>query len=84
FLCESLTGSLRQSFTPLPPISTDLSSNLNKSLTIPSTVLPPSISPPLVTTEETSAIQEEKKEFTRRLLSKSLHRESNNLPTDKT
>ncbi|CAF2865348.1 unnamed protein product [Rotaria sp. Silwood2] len=83
-VCESLTGSIRQSYTPLPPISIDPPSNLTKSLTIPSTNPPPSISPPLITAEETSAIQEEKKEFTRRLLSKSLHRELNILPSDKT
>ncbi len=38
----------------------------------------------MITSEETPAIQEKKEEFTRQLLSKSLHRESNNLPiTDK-
>lgn len=38
----------------------------------------------MITPEETPAIQEKKEEFTRRLLSKSLHREPSNLLTDKT
>lgn len=83
-VCESLTGNFPSSYTPLPPISTDANSNLTKSLTIPPTSSPPSISPPLVTTEEAPAIQEKKQEFTRRLLSKSLHRESTTVPTNKT
>jgi len=72
------------STTDVPSILTEPISNLKKSLIIPSTDLLPSISPPLITAEETPAIQEKKEEFTRRLLSKSLHREPNILPTDKT
>jgi len=75
---------LTVSTTDVPSIPTDPPSNLTKSLIIPSTDLLPSISPPLITAEETPAIQEKKEEFTRRLLSKSRHCESNILPTDKT
>lgn len=70
--------------TDLPDVSTDLPLDLTNSLLVPSTDVLPSISPPLITTEQTSEIQEKKEEFTRQLLSKSLHRESNNLPTEKT
>ena len=63
----------------MPPIQTDPSSNL----TVPAADPQPSISPPLITGEETPAIQEKKEEFTRRLLSKSLHREPTVLSTDK-
>jgi hypothetical protein len=65
------------------PITDLPSADLTKSLIVPPTNLLPSISPPLINSEETPAIQEKKEEFTRRLLSKSLHRESNILPTDK-
>jgi hypothetical protein len=60
-----------------------MSSNLSKSLTIPSTDPLPSVSPPLITTEETPDIQEKKDEFARRLLLKSLHREPPILPVNK-
>jgi len=80
---SNLTKSLIVSTTDVPSILTEPISNLKKSLIIPSTDLLPSISPPLITAEETPAIQEKKEEFTRRLLSKSLHRESNILPIDK-
>ncbi len=57
--------------------------DLSQSLIVPPTNLLPSISPPLITSEETPAIQEKKEEFTRRLLSKSFHRESNIVPIEK-
>ena len=81
---ESLTATARSAYTPLPPIPTDTVTTFAKSITVPSADLPPSISPPLVTAEESPTIQEKKNEFTRRLLSKSLHRESTALSTDTT
>ncbi|CAF3336885.1 unnamed protein product [Rotaria socialis] len=83
-VCESLTGSFLPSYTPLPPIPTDPVPNLTSSLTIPPTAPLPSISPPLVTAEQIPAIQEKKDEFTRRLLSKSFHREATVLSNNKT
>ena len=68
--------------TDLSPVSTEPepTTDLTKSLLVLPTNTLPSLSPPLITPEETPAIQEKKQEFTRQLLSKSLHRESNNLP----
>ncbi|CAF3844301.1 unnamed protein product [Adineta steineri] len=81
---ESFSENIRSSYTPLPPIPIDPSSNLSKSLTIPSIDPFQSISPPLISTEEKPDIQEKKDEFTRRILSKSLHREPSASVTDKT
>lgn len=97
-VCESLNETFRSSYAPLPPIATDSSLNvtkslnistndepppipvdppvdLRKSLAVPASNLLPSVSPPLITSEENRAIQEKKEEFTRHLLSKSLRRE---------
>lgn len=77
---SNLTQSLHIPTADVPPVSTDPPPDLAKSLAVPSTSLLPSISPPLITSEETPDIQEKKQEFTRRLLSKSLHREPSAVP----
>jgi len=85
-LCESLPETHRSSYALLPPIQ---SKSLNEPseipaavdsqlLAVPSKDLIPSLSPPLITPEQIPAIQKEREEFTRRLLSKSLHREPMN------
>lgn len=82
-LSESHPDTSRTVYQALPPISAENQSAVSKSLNIEQNNSKAGLSPPLITTDEALAVKKKKEEFTQRLLSKNLRRETSSLVNEK-